>query len=191
MRQDKAATATLETSPGGEEFRILVERHSRIIFRLAYRMTANEQDAEDIVQETFMRAYRWLPQFENRANFGTWLYRIGVNCALDYIRMRERHNVASEWIERVSGSCDYAIRATDPSPDRVLMSHEVQKRITEALTQLTPKERVAFILRHFEGYPIEEVAQILDVRANAAKHTVFRAVKKLRKFLMPLAGAIR
>src|SRR5213596_441666 len=75
----------------GEAFRALVERHSRSAFRLAYRMTANEQDAEDVVQETFLRAYRRLAQFESRANFGTWVFRIAVNAALDLMRKRQRH----------------------------------------------------------------------------------------------------
>src|SRR5262245_28455356 len=74
-----------------EAFRSLVERHSRSVFRLAFRMTGNEEDAEDVVQETFLRAYRQLPQFESRANFGTWLYRIATNCSFDLLRSRARH----------------------------------------------------------------------------------------------------
>src|SRR5713101_512091 len=73
-----------------EGFRLLVEQHSQVIFRLAYRMTGNEHDADDVVQETFLRAYRQLSRFEERANFGTWLHRIGVNCALDLLRSRGR-----------------------------------------------------------------------------------------------------
>src|SRR5437879_4263434 len=71
-----------------DAFRVLVERHSRSIFRLAYRMTGNEHDAEEVVQETFLKAYRRLSRFESRSNFGTWLYRIGVNCSLDLMRKR-------------------------------------------------------------------------------------------------------
>src|ERR1700745_1217007 len=72
-----------------DAFRVLVERHSRTLFRLAYRMTGNEQDAEEIVQDAFLRAYRRLDRFESRANFGTWLYRIAVNCSLDLMRKRK------------------------------------------------------------------------------------------------------
>src|SRR5213594_799363 len=74
-----------------EAFRALVERHSRGVFRLAYRMTGNEQDAEDVVQETFLRAYNGLSRFESRSGFGTWLHRIAANCSLDLIRSRRRH----------------------------------------------------------------------------------------------------
>src|SRR5499427_7816408 len=75
-----------------EAFRVLVERHSRALFRLAFRMTGNESDAEDIVQETFLRAYRQLAKFDERASFGTWLYRIATNYALDLVRSRNRRN---------------------------------------------------------------------------------------------------
>src|SRR5437667_2899083 len=73
-----------------DAFRLLVERHSQPIFRVAYRMTGNEHDADDVVQETFLRAYRQLDRFEERANFGTWLHRIAINCALDLLRARGR-----------------------------------------------------------------------------------------------------
>src|SRR3970282_557963 len=75
----------------GDAFRVLVDRHSRSLVRLAYRMTGNEHDAEEVVQETLLRAYRRLSKFEARSNFGTWLYRIGINCSLDFRRSRQRH----------------------------------------------------------------------------------------------------
>src|SRR3954452_21622190 len=75
-----------------DAFRVLVDRHSRALFRLAFRMTGNEQDAEDVVQESFLRAYRQLGKFDERASFGTWLYRIAVNCSLDLVRSRKRRN---------------------------------------------------------------------------------------------------
>src|SRR3954470_1500462 len=88
----------------GDAFRALVERHSRSVYRLAYRMTGNEQDAEDVVQESFLRAYRQLGRFESRANFGTWLYRITANCSVDLMRARQaRHDQArAEPLESVN-----------------------------------------------------------------------------------------
>src|SRR5512140_1186726 len=79
-------------SGDSDAFRVLVERHSRSLFRLAFRMTGNQQDAEDVVQESFMRAYKQLAKFDERASFGTWLYRIAVNCSLDLVRSRKRRN---------------------------------------------------------------------------------------------------
>src|ERR1044071_8232358 len=75
-----------------DAFRVLVERHSRSLFRLAFRMTGNEQDAEDVVQESFLRAYRQLAKFDDRASFGTWLYRIATNCSLDLVRSKKRRS---------------------------------------------------------------------------------------------------
>ena len=86
---DSVAVAQARAGDSGA-FRVLVERHSRNLFRLAYRMTGHQQDAEDVVQETFLRAYRQLSKFDDRASFGTWLYRIAANCSLDLIRVRKR-----------------------------------------------------------------------------------------------------
>ena len=88
MPQTDAATVALARDGDSEAFRALVERHSRAVYRLAHRMTGTPQDAEDVVQETFLKAYRQLGRFESRANFGTWLHRIAVNCSIDLIRSR-------------------------------------------------------------------------------------------------------
>src|SRR3979411_700195 len=89
MMTDVAAVSRARDGDS-DAFRVLVERHSRVIFRVAYRMTGNEHDADDVVQETFLRAYRQLDNFEERANFSTWLHRIAVNCSLDLLRARGR-----------------------------------------------------------------------------------------------------
>ena len=87
MPQTDAAAVALARDGDSEAFRALVERHSRAVYRLAHRMTGNAQDAEDVVQETFLKAYQQLGRFESRANFGTWLHRIAVNCSIDLIRV--------------------------------------------------------------------------------------------------------
>src|SRR5262244_4298156 len=92
---DAAAVLARARQGDSEAFRALVERHSRSVFRLAFRMTGNEQDAEDVVQEAFLRAYKQLGRFESRANFGTWLYRIVANCSVDLMRARQsRHDMS-------------------------------------------------------------------------------------------------
>ena len=106
--EDSDSVAIARVRAGdGDAYRALVERHSRGVFRLAFRMTGNEQDAEDIVQETFLRAYRQLHRYESRASFGTWLYRIAANCSLDLARSRSRHP-QTELVEKAAG---------DPGPD--------------------------------------------------------------------------
>ncbi|HEY3055656.1 MAG TPA: sigma-70 family RNA polymerase sigma factor [Thermoanaerobaculia bacterium] len=167
-----------------DAFRTLVERHSRAIFRVAYRMTGNEHDADDVVQETFLRAYRQIDRFEERANFGTWVHRIAINCSLDLLRSRGRHER-----HRVNDSEDSEMsrefESSDPRPDRLLLSAELQQHVVSALDRLSGNERTAFILRHFEGMPVEEIGRTLGIQVNAAKHTIFRAVRKLRESLEP------
>src|ERR1041385_755977 len=97
MMEDSDLRAVVQAQAGDHDaFRLLVERHSAPLFRLAYRMTGNEQDAEDIVQETFLRAYRQLPKFESRSSFRTWLHRIAANSALDTLRKRRRQGPLQE-----------------------------------------------------------------------------------------------
>ena len=178
----------------GDAFRLLVERHSHSIFRLAYRMTGNEPDAEDVVQETFLRAHRGLRRFEARANFGTWLYRIATNCALDLIRKRQRSDAGREALDASETELSertLSLAATNPTPDRLVFSAEVQQKVAAALNRLSPKERAAFVLRHFEGKSIAEVSRVMGLRANAAKNNIFRAVQKLRRELQPLVSPTR
>ena len=174
-----------------DAFRVLVERHSRPLFRLAYRMTGNQQDAEDVVQESFLRAYKQLARFDERASFGTWLYRIAVNCSLDFVRSRKRRNELAAPADTEMEDPILSLPSHDPTPDRMALSGEVRDRVAEAMTELSPSERTAFVLRHFEGMCIEDVSRVLGCQPGAAKHSVFRAVQKLRRALEPLASTAR
>lgn len=177
---------------GGDQdaFRVLVERHSRGVFRVAYRLTGHEQDAEDVVQDTFIRAYRQIGQFESRATFATWLYRIAFNCAHDVLRKRPcagtRTSLDDDG-ERMR--LELADASPGANPAQRLMQRRIGERVRAAMVDLTPRERAAFVMRHFEGLSIEEISRALDLRASAAKHSIFRAVKKLRVALEPLAGS--
>jgi len=185
MDATEAAAVLARARQGDSEaFRELVERHSRSVFRLAYRMTGNEQDAEDVVQESFLRAYKQLGRFESRANFGTWLYRIVSNCSVDLMRAKQaRHDqVRGDSIDEAA-----QLPAGDlPGPERMAQSAEIERRVQAALSELSPLERAAFTLRHYEGRSIEEIGAALNLGTSAAKHSVFRAVKKLRVALAPL-----
>jgi RNA polymerase sigma-70 factor (ECF subfamily) len=161
-----------------EAFRALVEQHSRSAFRLAFRMTGNEQDAEDVVQESLLKAYRHLARFETRADFGTWLYRIVANCALDAIRSRQSRQKHT-WTEPVEATAATR-RSDEPGPERLAESSELQRRVEIALQGLSPLERAAFALRHYEGRTIGEIGGALGLGTSAAKQAVFRAVRKLR-----------
>jgi RNA polymerase sigma-70 factor (ECF subfamily) len=175
-----------------QAFRVLVERHSRAVFRLAYRMTGNEHDAEDMVQESFLRAYKQLHNFDGRAAFGTWLHRICVNVSLDLIRARKsRREIQNNADDEQTTSWLEQVAAPGPSPERLRQSSQVAELLEPALARLSESERAAFILRHYEGSSIEEIARALGVQTSAAKHSVFRAVQKLRRSLAPAWGAAR
>ena len=186
MDATEAAAVLARARQGDSDaFRALVETHSRQVFRLAFRMTGNEQDAEDVVQESFLRAYKQLGRFESRANFGTWLYRIVSNCSVDLMRAKQaRHDqVRGDSIDE--GAME--LPAVDvPGPERMAQSAEIDRRVQDALRELSPLERAAFTLRHYEGRTIEEISSTLGLGTSAAKHSVFRAVKKLRVALAPL-----
>ncbi|HEX9764938.1 MAG TPA: sigma-70 family RNA polymerase sigma factor [Candidatus Acidoferrales bacterium] len=190
MEGSDAAIVQQVRSGEPDAFGVLVERHSRSLFRLAYRMTGNESDAEDVVQEAFLRAYRQLRRFEARSSFGTWIYRIGVNCALDLMRSRQRHpEHPLETPADDERPARTELPSSGPSPDRVVFGVQVQERVAAAMHRLTPAERVAFVLRHYEGYSSEEIGRALGVRGNTAKNTLFRAVQKLREALQPMVDS--
>ncbi len=184
MPQTDASAVALARDGDSDAFRALVDRHSRAVYRLAHRMTGNPQDAEDVVQETFLKAYRQLGRFESRANFGTWLHRIAVNCSIDLIRGRKHQEMGQDAndLELLDGGDDQRV---DPSPERLMLSSEVQERVGRAMGGLTAMERAAFVLRHFEGQSIEEISKALGLKTNAAKHSIFRAVRKMRLALEP------
>ena len=184
---DLAAIARVRAGDG-EGFRTLVDRHSRSVFRLAYRMTGNEHDAEDVVQETFLRAYKHLNRYESRSSFGTWLYRIAANYCLDLLRVRKRYQDPRGPAEDEADAM-LALPANEPAQDRMVFSAQVQEKISSALAQLSEQERAAFVLRHYEGFSIEEISGVLKIGDSAAKHSIFRAVQKLRKALEPVVSS--
>jgi RNA polymerase sigma-70 factor, ECF subfamily len=177
-----------------DAYRVLVERHSRSVFRMAYRMTGNRHDAEEVVQEAFLRAYQKLEQFAGQANFGTWVYRIAANYAIDRIR---QHNAEKARRQTPGNPGEDGLEVDPlgnvqdpaPSPERMAGSAQLAAKMTEALEALTPAERTAVVMRHWEGRAIEEIAAVLKSNSNATKNTVFRAVGKLRKALEPFAGS--
>ena len=168
-----------------DAFRVLVERHSVTIFRLAYRLTGNHHDAEEIVQEAFLRAYQKLEQFASQANFATWVYRIAANYTIDRMRQRKQEDArrqapSAEMTDDVEQDPLRQIPDVKPSPERLTQSVELRRQMETALQSLTPAERIAFVMRHCEGCGIEEIAAALKSNSSAAKNTVFRAVHKLR-----------
>ena len=187
MESFDAAAVALVRAGDRDAFRPIVERYSEMLFRLAYRITGNEADAEEIVQETFLRAYRKLDSFDGRSSVSTWLFRIATNCSLDQLNRRKVQPQAlamdPEGDETPPGE---RVRSEQPNPERLAYNAEMQANIHAALQSLSNVERTAFVLRHVEGCSIEEIAATLRVRSGTARQSLFRAVEKVRKFLAPV-----
>jgi RNA polymerase sigma-70 factor (ECF subfamily) len=195
VRMDESDAAAVARVCAGDTdaFRVLVDRYSRKVFRLAYRMTRNEYDAEDVVQETFLRAYRRLKQFESRSSFGTWIFRIAVNAAFDLTRKQGRYEQAEQQMPDPEGGEHplFQLPAPEPAPDRLFLSGELKRKVESVLASLSPQVRTAFVLRHYEGMSNEEIGSMLGLKESATKNSIFRAVQKLRKELEPLVVAQR
>jgi len=166
-----------------DAYRVLMERHLPAVLRVTTRITGNSVDAEEAAQEAFLRAYRKLPEFRREAAFGTWVYRIAMNCALDLVERRNRDlNWNAVPLDGEPGVAPVA-ESHRPSPERELLNREAQSQREKAMQALTPMERTAFVLRHMEEQPIPVISAALGVPENSARQAVFRAVGKLRKQL--------
>jgi RNA polymerase sigma-70 factor (ECF subfamily) len=161
-------------------------------------MTGNEHDADEVVQETFLRCYKRLDSVEARSSFSTWLYRITSNCAIDLLAKRKQerlhiveNDAREDELKPEERALEYA--TPQPGPERMLLSSELRERVATAMKRLTPVERTAFVLRHFEGQSITEIGSLLKLKDEAVKNTIFRAVKKMRAELEPLIapGTVR
>jgi RNA polymerase sigma-70 factor, ECF subfamily len=166
-----------------EVFLSLVERHRRYLYNLAFRITGNEQDAKDVVQDCLFNAYLRLDQFERRADLRTWLNRILVNCALDHLRsLRRRPDMHNP--KPIADIAEVAM-SSSPDPERLAARADWRRQVGAVMDTMSPLERVTFTLRHFEGCSIAQIAQRVGIGDNAAKQHIFRAVRKLRLALEP------
>jgi len=170
-----------------EEFRALVMSHARSLHRLAYRMTRNEQDAEDVVQDALLKAYRALDKFENRSELSTWLHRITTNCAYDLLRKRQRR--AEDDLPETdaeAGSVTASLTSNVPGADQNAHASDIRRRVNDSMERMSATERTAFVLRHFEGHTLDHIGATLGISLAATKQCVFRAVRKVRQDLEPL-----
>lgn len=186
MGQNDRAAIDAVLAGDRDAFGELVKRHSRMLFRLAYRMTGNESDADDVVQDAFVRAYQKLSTFESRADFGTWVYRIAVHCALD--RLQRRKAEEARRVREDNDPEEDGVQVADrkPGPEQLAMSAEIAALQEIAMRGLTVTERTAFVLRHMEDRSTEEIAAALQVTTNTAKQSVYRAVQKVRRRLIQM-----
>jgi RNA polymerase sigma-70 factor (ECF subfamily) len=169
-------------------FEQLVRNYDRSVLRLAIHLTDSTEDAQDIYQEAFLRAYRNIGQFRFECSFYTWIYRIVTNLCCDYLRRKqfhERYTYSEQYPSENDGREETILDRTsdqraDASPERAALNGELGKQILRALNKLSVRERLVFELRHYEGLKLQTVASILSTTENTVKNTLLRATHKLR-----------
>ena len=166
-------------------FDTLVRRYDRSVLRLALHMLGNEEDAQDIHQEAFIKAYRHLSNFRFECSFYTWLYRIVTNLCLDQLRRRKSRREDPGTVLDSSGEeMDLMANVQDDrstaDPDRELERKHQHAAIQSALGELTPRERTVFELKHYQGLKLRTIGEMLSTTEETAKNTLFRATRKLR-----------
>jgi RNA polymerase sigma-70 factor, ECF subfamily len=172
-------------------FDSLVRRYDQSVLRLALHMLGNEQDAQDVHQEAFLKAYRHLGNFRFECSFYTWLYRIVTNLCLDHLRRRKsRREDSAIVIDSRGDEMDLLSNVSDTrsmaNPARELDRKRMGESINEALDKLTPRERTVFELKHYQGLKLRTIGEMLNTTEETAKNTLFRATRKLRAHLADL-----
>ncbi len=184
--------ALVEAARGGDRgaFSDLVNRHARRIYRTARHMTKNDADAEDVLQEAFIKAYSKLNQFQGDAQFSTWLTRIAVNEALMRLRKRRNSKTVSldEEMQTEDGSISREVADKRETPEETLGREETRALLEQAVDSLAEGYRTVFVLRDVEGFTTEETAEMLDLSISAVKSRLLRARLQLRDKLQRRLG---
>lgn len=172
-------------------FERLVRQYDQNVLRLAMNLLRSPEDAYDVYQEAFLRVFRNLDSFRFDCSFHTWLYRIVTNLCLDHLRKRKVRKQESLVVETGDGQVDRAEQLPEQrvigDPQRTLLSMELRERIENALSGMTPRERLVFEMRHYEGMRLRAIGDSLGTTEEAAKNCLFRATQKMRTALGDLA----
>ena len=188
-REASSERRLVEAAQKGDQgaFSELVRRYDRKVLRIALRLLPSREDAQDAYQEVFLKVYRKLHTFRFQCRFNTWLYRIATNCCLDQIRRRKaRPEFGVFERDELAGRSPLQLapdRRPGSSPHQMLGSGEIAKRIDIALDKLSPRERVVFVLRHYEGMRLRKIGETCGISEDSAKQCLFRGTRKLRREL--------
>jgi RNA polymerase sigma-70 factor (ECF subfamily) len=193
VRSRAAETDLIREAQAGSRaaFDALVRQYEHQVLRLALHLTGSEQDAEDIYQDAFLKAYRYIGNFRFECSFYTWIYRIVTNLCLDQLRRRKtRREDHAVVVDRTGDEIDILASVSDnrsfSNPARELDRKVLGERIQAALGKLTPRERMVFELKHYQGLRLRTIGEMLNTTEETAKNTLFRATKKLRVQLAEL-----
>jgi len=172
-----------------EEIVTLFREH---IFRIAWRMAQNREDALDISQEVFLRAFRALRSWHGRARFSTWLHRVAVNASIDYVRRQAKYRGSTESLDEMEPERLSAIEAKHArfdQPRRQAYCGELRREIFAAVRRLPPRQRRCFVLRHYHECSIRDIAAVLVITEGAVKRHLHRAARRLRRDLAARLGS--
>lgn len=189
---DEAALIRAAQKGDQRAFEMLVRRYDRNVLNLAANLLRSAEDAQDIYQEAFLRVYRNLHQFRFDCSFQTWLYRIVTNLCLDQLRRRKVRREEPQVVAQGEAEVDRAAAAPDGQPagdpERTMLNTQLSRRIREELERLSPRERLVFELRHYQGMRLRAIGDALGTTEEAAKNCLFRATQKMRVALGDFAG---
>lgn len=193
MGDREADRVLVERVQAGDKqaFGLLVSKYQRKLARLVARMVRDPAEVEDIVQDSFIRAYRALPGFRNDSAFYTWLYRIGVNTAKNWLVTHGRRQTATDRMDgedAESGRDPELLHDTD-TPERLLMTRQIGETVNEAMEALPEDLRTAIMLREIDGLSYEEIAQVMDCPIGTVRSRIFRARDAISAKLRPLLDA--
>jgi RNA polymerase sigma-70 factor, ECF subfamily len=170
-----------------DAFEQLVRAYDQSVLRLAMNLLRSPEDARDVYQEAFLRVYRNLHTFRFDCSFHTWLYRIVTNICLDQLRKRKVRKEESSVVETADGPIDrmeaFEEDAAEADPERSMWNRQLKDKIEDALLDLTPRERMVFELRHYQGLRLRNIGEVLGTTEEAAKNCLFRATQKMRSVL--------
>jgi len=184
-REQEAAVIRRVLDGDGNAFEDLVAAYEKNVYNLALRMTGNAQDAEDMAQEAFVKAYTSLPGFRGDSKFSVWLSRIVSNVCLDFLRRQNRRPASSLSLEDEDGEeSQMDIPDESQSPEQLLEHSLTQEAVQRGLQSLSEEQRQILLLREIQGLSYEEIAETLDLEAGTVKSRIFRARKKLCAFLI-------
>jgi RNA polymerase sigma-70 factor (ECF subfamily) len=183
IRSDEVELVAAAKGGDLSAFEELVRASQAEVYTLAYRLTGNEEDARDVAQEAYLRAFRSLKRFRGDARFSTWMHRITANCALTFLakRTKGRH-------EELSSDESVADERPESSPETMAEAEFMRDRLTDALSELPPRLRAVVVLRDVYDLPHEAIAAELGISQEAAKVRLHRARRKLRERLFPMPG---
>ena len=169
-------------------FEELIYNYDKKVLALAMKYVKNEDDAKDIYQDVFIRVYRGLKKFQFSSEFSTWLYRIVVNVCLTHKTRSSRREFVSIHPETEDENMNtgFDIEDKEPVPDRAVTNMEISEHIDRALETLSPRQKMIFILKHYEGYKLKEIAEMLRCGEGTIKKYLFEAVRKMRTQLADL-----